>query len=120
MDVETTRLRNETTALKAEEKELRVALREGASRVPLPELQASVTQLQQHKGELTARLEKLNGGDLQPVSTEEREKVKAEYRKWQKIANNRKKIRVEMWKEIASVVEKGKWEETKEALDLDF
>jgi len=120
MDTETTRLRNETVAFKTEEKELRSALRDGASRIPLPELQASVTALEQQKAELVSRLEKLKGGDSKPVSPEERDKVKSDHRKWHKTANNRKKIRSELWKEVTQIIDKDKWEETKEDLGLEF
>ena len=120
MDAESARLRDETDAFKAEEKELRLALREGASQVPLPELRASVTALEKQKAEMTARLAKLQDGNVKPVSLEEREKVNAEHRKWQKTADARRKIRTELWKEIEGVIEKDKIEDTKEALGLEF
>ena len=120
MEAETTRLRSETTALKTEEKELRQALREGASQVSLPELKASVATLEQQKVEMAARLAELKGGNVKAISPEEREKVNADHRKWQKTANARKKIRKELWEEIANNVDKDKYEETKEALGLEF
>jgi 26S proteasome regulatory subunit (ATPase 3-interacting protein) len=120
MEDEATRLRNATTALKAEEKELRLALREGASQVPLPELKASVSVLREQKTEMTAWLAKLKGWNLKPVSLEEREKVGAEFRKWQRVAGARKKIRVELWKEIEGNIEREKIAETKEELGLEF
>lgn len=120
MEDETKRLRETTVSLKAEEKELRLALREGASQVPLPELKASVASLEQQKWEMTARLAKLKGGNLKPVSLEERERVSAEHRKWQKAAAARKKIRTEVWKEIESNLEREKVEETMEELRLEF
>lgn len=120
MEDETTRLRDATTALKAEEKELRLALREGASQVPLPEPKASVLSLAEQKTEMVARLAKLKGGNLKPVSLEEREKVGAEFRKWQRIAGARKKIRVELWREIEGDIEREKVAETKEELGLEF
>lgn len=120
MEDETTRLREATTALKAEEKELRLALREGASQIPLPELKASVTLVEEQKTEMTARLAKLKGGNVKAVSLEEREKVGAEFRKWQRAAGARKKIRVELWKEIEGHVEREKIADTKEELGLEF
>lgn len=120
MEAETTRLRDVTTALRAEEKELRVSLREGAAQIPLPELKASVTALEEQKTELGARLAKLKSGSVKPVSLEEREKVGAEWRKWKKTADARKKIRLEMWKEIEGAIEKEKVAETKEELGLEF
>ncbi|KAK4549081.1 hypothetical protein LTR36_007537 [Oleoguttula mirabilis] len=120
MDAETTRLREATTQLKAEEKELKLALREGTSQVPLPELRTSVASLEQEKAELVARLAKLKGGNLKPVSLDEREKVNAAHRKWQRAAAARKKIRHELWQVIAGQIEKDKIEETKEVLGLEF
>lgn len=120
MDAELTRLREETAALRAEEKDLRAALREGGSQVPLPELRASVTQLEQERSEMAARLAKLKSGNLKPVSVEEREQVNADHRKWQRTANARKKICKELWAEITDYVGKDKMEETREALGLEF
>lgn len=120
MDDETARLRDETTAFKAEEKELRSSLREGASQVPLPELKASVIALEEQKTGLEARLEKLKGGGLKPMSAEEREKVNMEYKRWMKCAGNRRKIRAEMWKMIAGEKTKSEAADLKEELGLEF
>lgn len=120
MDIETTRLREETTALKAEEKELRHALREGAAQVPLTELKASVTALELNKAELVARLAKLQGGNLKPVSAEQREEVNREHRKWAKCASSRKKIRLELWRVIEGTMEKSAAADLKESLDLEL
>ncbi|KAK3703524.1 hypothetical protein LTR37_014371 [Vermiconidia calcicola] len=120
MESETTSLREATTGLKTEEKELRLSLREGASQIPLTELKASVAALEQEKDEITARLAKLRSGSIKPISLEERDKVGLEHRKWQKTSNARKKIRNELWKEIEGLTEKEKIEETKEELGLEF
>jgi 26S proteasome regulatory subunit (ATPase 3-interacting protein) len=120
MEDETKRLRDTTSALKVEEKELRLSLREGASQAPLSELKAAVTSLEEQKAEMTARLAKLKGGDVKPVSLEERETVGGEHRKWQMAANARKKIRTELWKEIEGWIEKEKVADTKEELGLEF
>ena len=120
METETTRLKDSTTALKAEEKELRLALREGASQIPLADLKASVSTLEQQKTELNVRLAKLKSGNVKPVSLEEREKVNSEHRKWQKTANARKRIRLEVWKEIEGALDKEKVAETKEELGLEL
>ena len=119
MDDETKRLRDTTIALKAEEKELRLSLREGASQVSLSELKVAVTSLEEQKAEMTARLAKLKGGNVKPVSLEEREKVGAEHRKWQKAANARKKIRTELWNVVEPNLEKAQVAETKEELGLE-
>ena len=120
MESETTSLREATTGLKTEEKELRLSLREGASQIPLTELKASVAALEQEKDEITARLAKLRSGSIKPISLEDRDKVGLEHRKWQKTSNARKKIRNELWKEIEGLTEKEKIEETKEELGLEF
>lgn len=119
LDEQTVRLREETNALKAEEKDLRVALREGASQVPLAELQASVAALEHQKAELEARLAKLRGGNLKPVSAEERERVGKEYKSWMRCAANRKKIRVEVWKVIEGLVDEKEAPDLKESLGLE-
>lgn len=119
LDEQTVRLREETNALKAEEKDLRVALREGASQVPLAELQASVAALEHQKAELEARLAKLRGGNLKPVSAEERERVGKEYKRWMRCAANRKKIRVEVWKVIEGLVDEKEAPDLKESLGLE-
>jgi len=120
MDAETTRLRDATTALKAEEKELRLALREGTSQVPLTELQSAIATFEQEKAEMTARLAKLKGGNLKPVSVDEREKINSNHRKWSRTAGARKRIRNELWAEICSHLDNDRIEETKEWLGLEF
>lgn len=120
MEAETTRLREATTTLKAEEKELRQALREGTSQMPIPELRAAVAVLQQEKLEVTARLTKLKSGSIKPVSLEEREKTNGDHRKWAKKAAARKKIRRELWAEMQGHLEKDQIEETKESMGLEF
>ena len=121
MDTETKRLHDETTALRAEEKELRLALRGDAAQIPLLDLKASVIALELKKGELTARLAKLQGGNLKPVNAEEREQANREHKKWARCAGNRKKIRLEMWKTVEGIVDnKSAAAELKEALDMDF
>ncbi|TKA42583.1 hypothetical protein B0A54_07425 [Friedmanniomyces endolithicus] len=121
IDAKTTRLRDETTALKAEEKELQKALRGGgASQISLSDLKASIAALERDKAEMAARLSALTSGDLKPVSVEEREKICAEHRMWQRAAAARKRIRGELWGVIKGVVEKEKWEETREELGLEF
>ncbi|SMQ55298.1 unnamed protein product [Zymoseptoria tritici ST99CH_3D7] len=120
MDREITRLREETVALKAEEKELKSSLRGDAARIPMPELKASVEALQAQKDEVEARLVKLRSGSLKPVSAEEREKIDVMYRKVGKVAKNRAKIRLELWAEVKGIVEKEKWEDLKETLGLEF
>ena len=120
IEAETTRLRNETAAYKAQEKDLRAELREDAGRISLPELKASIAELEGDKAELIARLTKVKSGDVKPVHAEERTRINDEHRKWQKIAAARSKIRAELWKEIASIVGSGKAEDTKEELGLEF
>lgn len=121
MEAETTRLRETTQTLKLEEKQLRKALHDGATFVPMSELQASVTALEQQQAEMSARLEKLQGGSVQPMSAEQREKISKDWKTWQKTANARKNIRKELWETIVTIVgEKEKIAETKEELGLEF
>jgi 26S proteasome regulatory subunit (ATPase 3-interacting protein) len=120
MTAETTRLKDATAALKADEKGLRASLRDHTSLVPLPELKASVAALQQEREVLSARLAKLKDGDVKPITPEEREKVSVEHSKWKKQINSRRKICSELWKIIAGVVvEPDKTAETKEKLGLE-
>lgn len=120
MEAETERLKDATTALKADEKALRASLRDHASVTPLPELKASVATLQQQKGEMSARLVTLKDGNVKPITAEEREKVAAEHHKWKQSLNARRKIRTEMWKTVADAVpEPEKLAEVKESLGLE-
>ena len=120
MDAETTRLKDATVALKAEEKDLRAQLKGSTAQVPLAELRTAVHGLEMEKADLSARLAKLKSGNIKPIRAEERDKVNAEHRKWQKCANARRKIRKDMWDEIAGILPKDKWAETKEELGLEF
>ncbi|KAK5113534.1 hypothetical protein LTR62_003403 [Meristemomyces frigidus] len=118
MDAETTRLREAIVALKTEEKELRASLREGAVQVPVSELKLAVAKLEEEKSNSTARLMKLQSGNVKPVSAAEREKINAEHKKWTKIVSARSKIRNELWQEIAAMTERKDHEEIRESLDL--
>ncbi|TKA65522.1 hypothetical protein B0A55_09152 [Friedmanniomyces simplex] len=120
MDTETARLREETVALKAEEKELQKALRGSASQVPLSGLKASIAALEHDKAEMMARLAKLTSGSVRPIGVEEREGIGREHRVWRKAAAARKRIRGELWGVMAGAIEREKWEETKEGLGLEF
>jgi 26S proteasome regulatory subunit (ATPase 3-interacting protein) len=120
MENETTRLKDATAALKADEKGLRASLKDHASVTPLPELKASVAALQQQKEEMSERLAKLKNGNVKPITPEERDKVAAEYNKWQKGLNARRKIRAELWKVIAEVnPDPEKLSDVKESLGLE-
>lgn len=121
MDVETTRLQVATRALKTEEAELRNALKEGASQIPMTEVRGSVAALEHEKAEMIARLTKLKSGSVQPVNTEERDKVNSEHRKLQKTAGARKKIRNELWRAIKDALSsKEELEELREQWELDL
>lgn len=120
MEAETTRLREATNTMKAEEKELRQAVREGASQVSLPELRCCVANLEQEKAEMTSRLVKLKSGNVQPVQMEERDKVNADHRKWERTAHARKKIRNELWAVIKDQIGGDKAEDVKEELGLEL
>lgn len=118
MEDEIKRIREATAALKNDEKELRLQLRDGASRVPLPELQSSVTALSEQKENITTRLTELQSGSVQPVSLQEREEVDREWRKFQMAANARKRIRLDLWQHLESGMEKDEAADLKEKLDL--
>ena len=120
LDAETTRFREATASLKNEEKELRLALREGTSQVPVTDLRIAVATLEQEKVEMIARLVKLKSGNLKPVSVEEREKVNAEHRRWQKAASARKTIRETVLAVVMTQIEKKDRDEVKEKLGLEF
>jgi 26S proteasome regulatory subunit (ATPase 3-interacting protein) len=119
MTAETTRLKDATAALKADEKGLRASLRDHTSLTPLPELKASVAALQQGKEAMSARLAKLKDGQVKPITAEERDKVSVEHSKWKKLVASRRKIRGELWKIIADAVEPHALAETKEKLGLE-
>jgi len=119
MEAETTRLKDATAALKADEKGLRASLRDHTSLMPLPELKASVTSMQQEKETMSKRLAKLKDGDVKPITPEEREKVAVEHSKWKKIAASRRKICGELWKIVAEITEPDKLGEMKEKLGLE-
>ena len=120
MESETARLKDATAALKAEEKELRASLTDHASVTPLPELKASVAALQQQQQEMCERLTKLKNGNVKPITPEERDKVAAEYNKWQKSLTARRKIRAELWKIIADAnPDSEKLWDVKESLGLE-
>lgn len=120
MDAETSRLKDATAQLKADEKARRATLRDHASLTPLPELKASVAALQQEKEAMSARLAKLQDGDVKPITAEERAKVDSEHRKWRACVGSRRKIRLEMWRMIEDLIaDKEKAAETKERLGLE-
>jgi len=119
MTAETTRLKDATAALKADEKGLRASLRDHTSLTPLPELKASVASLQHEKEAMSARLAKLKDGEVRPITAEERDKVDVEHSKWKKIVASRRKIRGELWKIIADNVEPSQLADTKEKLGLE-
>ncbi|RMZ17191.1 hypothetical protein D0860_00598 [Hortaea werneckii] len=120
MDAETSRLKSATLELKAEEKDLRLTLRQEGTQVPLPELRMAVDALRQAEADLSARLATLKNGSTKPISVEEREQINSEHRKWSRTAAARKKIRKELWAEIESHLGKEKAAETKEMLGLEF
>ena len=128
MDTLATTLKEETAALKAEEKELRQRLREGAQVVPLPDLKATIAALGKEKADLAARLNKLKSGDVKPVSQAEKKKVHEQWSKIKKSCEARKKIRARVWKDLVANAENRQEkrmdaeavEELKEELGLEF
>ena len=94
-------------------------MRSEATTVTLPELQASVDKLEKDKAELMERLKKLKSGSVKPVDPEKKARLIKECKKWSKIAMARKKIRSNLWGEIADAVGKDKEAETKEAIGIE-
>ena len=119
MENETTRLKDATAALKADEKGLRASLKDHASVTPLPELKASVAALQQQKEGMSERLAKLKNGNIKPITPDERDKVAVQFNKWKNCLAARRKMRAEMWKVIADVSEPEKLADVKESLGLE-
>ncbi|KAK6443000.1 hypothetical protein LTR95_000713 [Oleoguttula sp. CCFEE 5521] len=122
MEQESSKLKDDTANLKLQEKALRNALREGATVVPLAELKGDVCTLETEKAEIEARLEKLKGGNVKPVSTEEREEIAKQHKLFSKTTTARKKICVELWKDITGLecVSKDEAENLRERFDLPF
>ena len=61
------------------------------------DLRDAVAALETQKNELLGRLVPLRSGNIKPVDEEERTRIDAELRKWEKVARARTKIRREMW-----------------------
>lgn len=120
MEEDTKRLREETIALKSEEKELRQNLKQGADIIPLPELKANIAEMEKQQAEQEARLKKLQSGSVKPVSAADRRRVDKAYRRVKTAATARKKIRKEIWSEIEAMLEgPEQQQETKESMELD-
>ncbi|CAK4022293.1 Hypothetical predicted protein [Lecanosticta acicola] len=120
IDTGIARLREETNALKSEEKELRETLRKSTTQIPLPQLKSEVAGLESQKHDIETRLTKLKGGNLKPISAEEKAKVNDFYRRAQKSLDARKKIRLELFKTVEESVGKEKGVEVKDELGLEF
>ena len=78
-----------------------------------------MTALEAKKAEITARLAKLKGGNVKPITVEEKEKIAKEWKKWKRCAGERKRIRKEVWAMIVGGVGKEKAESVKEELGFD-
>nr|OQO17822.1 hypothetical protein B0A51_14256 [Rachicladosporium sp. CCFEE 5018] len=122
---ETVKLKDDTANLKLQEKALRNALREGATVVPLAELKGDISVLGTETAEIEARLEKLKGGNVKPVSPvspEEREEIAKQHKLFSKTATARRRICVELWKDITGLecVSEEEAENLRERFDLPF
>lgn len=121
MEADTKRIREETIALKSEEKDLRQSLKQSDVIIPLPQLKTNVAEMEKQKIDIEARLAKLKSGNVKPVKPADRKRVSKTYRRVKKSVDNRNKIRKEMWREIEGYLEGAEQkQETKESLDLDF
>ncbi|KXT16435.1 hypothetical protein AC579_5142 [Pseudocercospora musae] len=97
---ETTRLREELIAMKDEEKELRLSLRQGVNTVPLVEIKKNVAAMTTEKAELEERLARLKNGSTKPIDPSKRDRVNKSYKKLSKQASNRRKICKYLWETI--------------------
>nr|POF15265.1 homologous-pairing protein 2 [Quercus suber] len=120
MDAEIARLKDCVVALRTEEKELRLSLRDGTAQVPLPQLKMAVSALEAEEAAMRSRLADLKSGSLVPVSAEEMNQVLVEWKKWSKIAVERRKIRTMLWETIAENLEKKEAQELKDRLGLEL
>jgi hypothetical protein len=97
MTAEIEALRNETAALKTQEKSLKTNLMAVSNTMSTAALRAAVSSLQAEKQELADRLFPLRSGDVKPISEEEMSKVEQELKKWSHAVRTRAKIRRDLW-----------------------
>ncbi|EME77829.1 uncharacterized protein MYCFIDRAFT_79089 [Pseudocercospora fijiensis CIRAD86] len=104
---ETTRLREELIAMKDEEKELRLSLRQGANTIPLGEIKKNVAAMTTEKAQLEERLAKLKNGSTKPIDPAKRDRINKSYKKLSKQASNRRKICKFLWETVLDALENG-------------
>ena len=111
MDAEITTLRETIATAKANEKLLRANLASVNATMSTEELRTSVKVLEREKKEILGRLGPLRKGDVKPVLPEEKEKVDLSWKAWERKANGRKKIFLEVWAMCTEQMEEGKTRE---------
>ncbi|KAK8197044.1 Tat binding protein 1-interacting protein-domain-containing protein [Phyllosticta capitalensis] len=120
LDTQVNTLKTNTASALAEAKTLRSTISTLGATVPLSDLRASVQILEQEVQETEERLAGLRGGEVVPVSAEEREALDAQLRKFKRAEKARKKIVKEMWATIVDGVgDKEALAELRERLGLD-
>lgn len=120
MDDRTQALKDETTTLTAQAKTLRATLAQLNSSLSTADLRTQVTAMQAEKAEIEARLDGLRGGNMKPVSKEEKERIEKEMRVVGRCVDARTKIVKEMSGMILEAVGKEKWAELREDLGVDI
>ncbi|KAK8254586.1 Tat binding protein 1-interacting protein-domain-containing protein [Phyllosticta capitalensis] len=120
LDTQVNTLKTNTASALTEAKTLRSTISTLGATIPLSDLRASVQTLEQEVQETEERLAGLRGGDVVPVSTEEREALDTQLRKFKRAEKARKKIVKEMWATIVDLVgDKEALAELRERLGLD-
>ncbi|OBT51080.1 hypothetical protein VE04_08826, partial [Pseudogymnoascus sp. 24MN13] len=89
-------LRDSIPSLKSELKSASTALSTLRSAPTTDALRSAVQTLETDKQDKEARLRVLRAGGIKPVNVEEREKVAAEWRKWKRTRDNRKRAYKEL------------------------
>ncbi|KAK8156498.1 homologous-pairing protein-like protein 2 [Phyllosticta citrichinensis] len=120
LESQTTTLKSNTAAALAEAKALRSTITTLGATVPLPELRASVKSLEDEVDEAETRVAALRGGNVVPVSADERQNLDQMVRKWERAEKARKKIVNELWGIIVdNVGDQDALAELRESLGLD-
>ncbi|KAF1811297.1 TBPIP-domain-containing protein [Eremomyces bilateralis CBS 781.70] len=100
LDAQITTLRDEVTDLRSQSTTLKSQLQALSSEQSPTELLTSIATREAEKASLTAKLEKLRGGEVAAVPEAERVRVEAAVRNWRAIEGRRRKIAGDLWAEI--------------------
>ncbi|MCJ1310053.1 hypothetical protein MMC25_003714 [Agyrium rufum] len=105
LDTSIVNLRNEITALKQTERQLKLELSALSASVSTSDLKQEIETFEKEEGELKGRLSVLKGGDgagdggekVKGTSADEKDEVEREWKVWARHAATRKKIAMELW-----------------------